>query len=85
MDESIGSHGGHGLGACFNRTYAAGASGAHWSAPDSFGIDQGPVVMMLENFRSDLIWRLLRRSPYVRRGLERAGFSGGWLEEARDA
>ena len=82
MDESIGSNNGHGLGACFNRTYASGASGAHWTAPDSFGIDQGPVVMMLENYRSDLIWSLLRRSLYVRRGLERAGFSGGWLEEA---
>jgi hypothetical protein len=41
--------------------------------------------MMLENYRSDLIWRLLRRSPHVRRGLERAGFSGGWLEEAPEA
>ncbi|MGK2961715.1 MAG: glucoamylase family protein [Gemmatimonadaceae bacterium] len=86
LDESIGSHGGHGLGGCFNRTYAIGASGEpHWTAPDSFGIDQGPVVMMLENYRSGLVWRLLRRSPYVRRGLERAGFSGGWLERAREA
>lgn len=85
MDESIGQHGGHGLGACFNRTYALAAQGDHWTAPDSFGIDQGPVVLMLENYRSDLIWRLLRSSPYVRRGLERAGFSGGWLEETAAA
>jgi hypothetical protein len=36
---------------------------------------------MAENYRSELIWRVIKKSPYFRRGLERAGFSGGWLEE----
>jgi hypothetical protein len=36
---------------------------------------------MVENHRSGLIWRVMRRDPDLRRGLERAGFSGGWLEE----
>jgi hypothetical protein len=45
-----------------------------------FGLDQGILVMMIENFRSDLIWRLLRGSPYIRAGLRQAGFRGGWLE-----
>jgi hypothetical protein len=36
---------------------------------------------MIENYRSDRVWELMRRSPYIRKGLERAGFTGGWLEK----
>ena len=53
--------------------------GLGWFGPDHLGIDQGPILAMLENHRSDLIWRVMRRSPHLRRGLERAGFTGGWL------
>jgi hypothetical protein len=35
---------------------------------------------MIENYRSGLLWRLMRRCPYVVTGLRRAGFQGGWLE-----
>jgi hypothetical protein len=34
---------------------------------------------MLENLDSDLIWATMRRNPHIRRGLSRAGFTGGWL------
>jgi hypothetical protein len=44
------------------------------------GIDQGPIVAMIENYRSDLVWKVMRRNPYIRAGLERAGFTGGWLD-----
>jgi hypothetical protein len=44
------------------------------------GIDQGPIVAMIENYRSDLIWNVMKKNPHVRLGLERAGFTGGWLE-----
>lgn len=47
---------------------------------DYLGIDQGLTVAMIENFRSGLIWRIMRGNPYVRRGLERAGFQGGKLD-----
>ncbi len=50
-----------------------------WFDGDYLGIDQGPILLMIENWRSDLIWRLMRRSPYIKAGLCRAGFSGGWL------
>jgi hypothetical protein len=53
--------------------------GAGWFDDRYLGIDQGPIIAMVENFRSGLVWRLMRSSPYVRRGLERAGFRGGWL------
>ncbi len=51
-----------------------------WFDTDWLGIDQGPVLLMLENARSGLVWATLRRSPYLRRGLEAAGFRGGWLD-----
>lgn len=52
-----------------------------WVDGDYLGIDQGPIVAMIENYRSELIWKLMRKNPHVRRGLERAGFTGGWLEQ----
>jgi len=56
--------------------------GVGWFDTDYLGIDQGPILIMIENHRSDLIWRLLRGDPDLRRGLRRAGFHGGWLDEA---
>lgn len=50
-----------------------------WMSEDYFGLDQGIVVMMIENYRSQLIWKLMRQCPYIKIGLQRAGFSGGWL------
>jgi len=54
---------------------------AGWVDPDYLGIDQGPILAMIENYRSELIWRVMRDSTYLRTGLERAGFSGGWLAQ----
>jgi len=54
--------------------------GVGWVDSDYLGIDQGPIIAMIENYRSELIWRVMKRSPHVRRGLERAGFAGGWLD-----
>jgi len=51
-----------------------------WFDTDYLGIDQGPILAMAENHRSGLVWRTMRRNPYIVRGLERAGFSGGWLD-----
>ncbi len=56
--------------------------GVGWIGADYLGIDQGPIVAMIENHRSGLIWRVMRRSAYLRRALARAGFTGGWLEGA---
>lgn len=56
--------------------------GAGWFDSDALGIDQGPIVAMIENYRSGLIWRLMRRNPHLVQGLRRAGFEGGWLAGA---
>ncbi|MFL5619279.1 MAG: glucoamylase family protein [Gemmatimonadaceae bacterium] len=50
-----------------------------WFDTDYLGIDQGPILLMIENQRTQLVWRLLRGNPYLQRGLCRAGFTGGWL------
>jgi len=62
----------------FNDT-AAAPGPAGWISEGEFGLDQGIIVLMVENFRSGLLWRLGRSIPCVRAGLKRAGFTGGWL------
>jgi len=51
-----------------------------WFDDEYLGIDQGPILAMIENHRTGLIWSLIRENPHVVRGLCRAGFSGGWIE-----
>lgn len=53
--------------------------GHGWVANDMLGIDQGPIVAMIANGKDELVWRTMRRSAALRRGLTRAGFTGGWL------
>ncbi len=55
-------------------------AGVGWFDTDYLGIDQGPILAMIENHRSGLVWRVMRDDPYLRRGLSRAGFQGAWLE-----
>jgi hypothetical protein len=74
----------YGLVCSFNPTFPGGGSGrSGWMSKDHFALDQGPVILMIENYRSGLIWRLMRSCPYLVTGLRRAGFSGGWLLDSR--
>jgi hypothetical protein len=57
----------------------ADAAGRPWVSAGHYGLDQGIVFMMIENHRTGWIWRLMRACPYIREGLHRAGFRGGWL------
>ncbi len=69
-----------GFKATFNPTYPDKRSNPYgWVSPWHFGINQGPIVLMIENHRTGLLWRLMRGSSYVVEGLRRAGFGGGWL------
>jgi hypothetical protein len=70
----------YGLVCSFNPTFPSRGSGiSGWISQNHFALDQGPVILMIENYRSGLIWRLMRSCPYVAVGLRRAGFRGGWL------
>jgi hypothetical protein len=48
--------------------------GQQWYGPDELGIDQGPIVIMIENYRTQRVWQLLMQNEVVQRGLQRAGF-----------
>ncbi|MEJ8630639.1 glucoamylase family protein [Sphingomonas sp. I4] len=84
----VGIYGKYGFLDAFNPTLTNAAeplkhgeivAGVGWVDKDYLGIDQGPIVAMIENHRTGLIWKTMRRNPHLRRGLQRAGFTGGWL------
>ena len=68
-----------GFAASYNRTFRDDSAPGFWTAPDRVGINEGPIGLMIENHRTELVWSLMRGNPYVVAGLRRAGFAGGWL------
>ncbi|HUP50132.1 MAG TPA: glucoamylase family protein [Thermoanaerobaculia bacterium] len=54
-----------------------------WFDDDYLGIDQGPIVLMIENHRTGFVWEVMKKNPHIVRGLRLAGFRGGWLEDTR--
>jgi hypothetical protein len=46
-----------------------------WFAADYLGIDQGPIVLMIENYRTGRIWHEFMQHPAIQRGLAHAGFT----------
>lgn len=70
----------YGFKCSFNPTYDAAGDGSGWIAKGYYGLDQGPIVMMIENHLTGWFWELMKRCEPVAEGLKRAGFRGGWLE-----
>ena len=68
----------YGFKCSYNPTFKAGKKKG-WVSQGYYGLDQGPIVMMIENYRTGLVWRLMRRNSFIVDGLRRAGFRGGWL------
>jgi hypothetical protein len=68
----------YGFKCSFNPTFPTTSSGK-WISKGYYGLDQGPIVLMIENYRSGFLWQLMRQCPYIIKGLWRAGFAGGWL------
>jgi hypothetical protein len=52
-----------------------------WFDNDYIGIDQGPILIQLENWQTGLIWEIMKKNKYIVNGLKKAGFSGGWLDQ----
>ncbi len=74
-------HSYYGLKASFNPSFPDKRENPFgWVSPWQFGLNQGPVILMIENYKSELIWNLCRRCPHIIRGLKSAGFRGAWLE-----
>lgn len=75
----------YGFDASFNPTYPEKTSNPNgWVSPWRYGLNQGPVVIMIENYFSEMLWTLMKRCSYIKTGLLAAGFTGGWLEESSD-
>lgn len=64
----------------FNPTYITPSTPDGWFDHDYLGIDQGPIVLMTENYRSGLVWEMMKKNKYVVKGLKKGGFTGGWLD-----
>jgi len=71
----------YGFKATYNPTFVkTTGSVPFWVSRFHFGINQGPIIVMIENYRSEMMRELMRRCSYIVNGLKRAGFTGGWLE-----
>jgi hypothetical protein len=70
----------YGFNASYNPAFIQ-SKGAYegWVSPWSFGLNQGPTIMMIENYQTEMVWQLMRKCPYLVNGLKAAGFEGGWL------
>ena len=62
----------YGFADAFNET-------ADWVATDNLAIDQGPIIVMIENYRTGLLWRLFMSCPEVQKGLRILGFGESLL------
>ena len=52
----------------------------NWYAKSHLAIDQGPIVVMIENYRSGLLWNLFMSCPEIKKGLQKLGFESPWLK-----
>jgi len=68
----------------FNPTFITPSTPHGWFDHDYLGIDQGPIVIMIENLRNGFVWEVMKKNPYIVEGLKRAGFSGGWIDAAKN-
>ena len=53
--------------------------GLGWVDGDYLGIEVGPLLAMIANHRGETVWKTTRLHPALKLGLQRAGFTGGWL------
>jgi Uncharacterized protein conserved in bacteria len=51
----------------------------NWYAKTHLAIDEGPIVVMIENYRSGLIWNLFMKIPEIQKGLKKLGFSSSFV------
>jgi hypothetical protein len=72
--------GAYGFKDAFNLTYVTKDSPEGWFDIDYLGIDQGPILLMMANQESGILWNVMKKNPYIVAGLRKAGFTGGWID-----
>lgn len=75
-------YGKYGFKDAFNPTFISPKTPSGWFDSDYLGIDQGPILIQLENYQSGFIWDLMKKNKYIITGLKKAGFKGGWLDSS---
>lgn len=70
----------YGYKATINQTFPERNDKNGWVSPYHYGINQGPIVLMIENYQTEMIWQLMKKCSYLVQGLRQAGFTGGWLD-----
>lgn len=53
----------------------------NWYAKSHIAIDQGPIIVMIENYRTGLLWKLFMRIPDIQNGLIKLGFNSPWFNK----
>ncbi|MFZ1751949.1 MAG: glucoamylase family protein, partial [Saprospiraceae bacterium] len=65
----------------FNLTYRDTLHPNGWFDIDYLGIDQGPILLQIQNHETGILWKTMKKNPYIVAGLKKAGFRGGWLND----
>ncbi len=73
--------GNDGFDASFNNIFPTGDGKKGWVSPWKFGLNEGPMIIMIENFQTEMIWNIMKQCIYIKNGLRLAGYTGGWLEK----
>lgn len=66
----------YGFADAFNET-------ENWYANSHLAIDQGPIIVMIENYRSGLLWKLFMKNKDVLKGLKKLGFESPYIKEKK--
>jgi hypothetical protein len=75
-------YGVYGMMCSLNPTYPGKTDGLEgWYSNNYYGLNEGPVVLMIENYLNGFVWELMKRQSSISLGLKQAGFSGGWLQK----
>ncbi|MFN3794509.1 MAG: glucoamylase family protein [Chitinophagaceae bacterium] len=53
----------------------------NWVAASHLAIDQGPIIVMIENYRTGLLWKLFMSCPEIQNGLTKLGFESPWIKK----
>lgn len=61
--------------------YDAFSEHDNWYLPHYLAIDQGPIVVMMENYRTGLLWKLFMSCPEIKEGLKKLNFESPWLKK----
>ena len=65
----------------FYDAYNPGMTEGQQVVKSYLAIDQGPIVAMIENYRTGLLWKLFMSCPEIQRGLKKFGFTSPWIKE----